>query len=211
MCNVLFVSSLMQCNVCWCIGSGFPFFTPSATNLQCTCGQHVIHTCTCTHVHVHVYVHFYVYMYMYLTCTTFCIYVYTCTLYMGRMPPSSSLPPPPPPHPQDKGRDAMRNLLSQKPYQDVMCDAITILNPKLRVGNLKSVSLLSPSSLCHCHLSHSSLPPSLPLFRVQECRFYDSKMRPLLLVYENPDPSALLQDVHIIFKNGDGEEMVYVD
>ena len=29
-------------------------------------------------------------------------------------------------------------------------------------------------------------------------------MRPLLLVYENPDPSALLQDVHIIFKNGDG-------
>jgi phosphatidylinositol-4,5-bisphosphate 3-kinase len=48
---------------------------------------------------------------------------------------------------KDKGRDAMRNLLSQKPYQDVMCDAITILNPKLRVGNLK----------------------------VQECRFYDSK------------------------------------
>ena len=41
--------------------------------------------------------------------------------------------------------------------------------------------------------------------RVDECRFYDSKMRPLLLVYENPDPSALLQDVHIIFKNGDGE------
>ena len=40
--------------------------------------------------------------------------------------------------------------------------------------------------------------------RVPECRFYDSKMRPLLLVYENPDPSALLQDVHIIFKNGDG-------
>ena len=24
-------------------------------------------------------------------------------------------------------------------------------------------------------------------------------------MYENPDPSALLQDVHIIFKNGDGE------
>ena len=121
-----------------------------------------------------------------------------------------------PPHPQDKGRDAMRNLLSQKPYQDVMCDAITILNPKLRVGNLKSVSLLSPSSLCHCHLSPPSLlPPSLhpshPPSRVQECRFYDSKMRPLLLVYKNPDPSALLQDVHIIFKNGDGEGMVYVD
>ena len=45
------------------------------------------------------------------------------------------------------------------------------------------------------------IPTSL---RVQECRFYDFKMRPLLLVYENPDPSALLQDMHIIFKSGDG-------
>ncbi|CAI8031374.1 Phosphatidylinositol 4,5-bisphosphate 3-kinase catalytic subunit beta isoform [Geodia barretti] len=76
---------------------------------------------------------------------------------------------------KEKGKDAMRDLLSQKGYQQVMCNGITILNPKLRVGGLK----------------------------VDECRFYDSKMRPLLLVYENPDPSALLQDVHIIFKNGD--------
>ena len=27
---------------------------------------------------------------------------------------------------QDKGRDAMRNLLSQKGYQDVMCNGITM-------------------------------------------------------------------------------------
>ena len=51
-------------------------------------------------------------------------------------------------------------------------------------------------------LTHFILLP-----RVQECRFYDSKMRPLLLVYENPDPSALLQDIHIIFKNGDGNDL----
>ena len=38
-----------------------------------------------------------------------------------------------------------------------------------------------------------------------ECKFYDSKLRPLLLVYDNPDPSAVLQDVRIMFKHGDGE------
>ncbi len=40
--------------------------------------------------------------------------------------------------------------------------------------------------------------------RVPECKFFDSKMRPLMLAYDNPDPSAVLQDVRIMFKNGDG-------
>ena len=29
-------------------------------------------------------------------------------------------------------------------------------------------------------------------------------MRPLLMVYDNPDPSSVPQDVRVIFKNGDG-------
>ncbi len=41
--------------------------------------------------------------------------------------------------------------------------------------------------------------------RVPECKFYDSKMHPLLLAYDNPDQSAVLQDVRIMFKHGDGQ------
>jgi len=41
--------------------------------------------------------------------------------------------------------------------------------------------------------------------RVSECKFYDSKMRPLLLVYDNPDVLAVLKDVRIMFKHGDGK------
>ncbi len=40
--------------------------------------------------------------------------------------------------------------------------------------------------------------------RVAECKFYDSKMRPLLLVYDNPDTLSVLKDVRIMFKHGDG-------
>ena len=40
--------------------------------------------------------------------------------------------------------------------------------------------------------------------KVSECKFYDSKMRPLLLVYDNPDTLSVLKDVRIMFKHGDG-------
>ena len=69
---------------------------------------------------------------------------------------------------------------------------LNILSLELLGGRVWCLSIFFFLSFCRC-------------CRVDECRFYDSKMRPLLLVYENPDPSALLQDVHIIFKNGDGE------
>ena len=55
----------------------------------------------------------------------------------------------------------------------------------------------------HVHVLECSV--YLCIHRVSECRFFDSKMRPLLLVYDNPDQSAVLQDVMIMFKNGDGE------
>jgi len=41
---------------------------------------------------------------------------------------------------------------------------------------------------------------------VDKCRFMDSKKRPLYLVFTNTDPEG--PDIHIIFKNGDGKEMV---
>lgn len=46
--------------------------------------------------------------------------------------------------------------------------------------------------------------------RVPECKFYDSKMRPLLLVYDNPDTLSVLKDVRIMFKHGDGKSMTKV-
>ncbi len=45
--------------------------------------------------------------------------------------------------------------------------------------------------------------------RVSECKFYDSKMRPLLLVYDNPDTLSVLKDVRIMFKHGDGTYVFY--
>ena len=42
---------------------------------------------------------------------------------------------------------------------------------------------------------------------VDQCKFMDSKMRPLYLVFENMDELGDL--VRIIFKNGDGECRVY--
>ena len=52
---------------------------------------------------------------------------------------------------------------------------------------------------------HYYLTIGLTLHSVAECRFFDSKMRPLLLVFKNPDTSAEHKDIRIIFKNGDGK------
>ena len=41
------------------------------------------------------------------------------------------------------------------------------------------------------------------MLSVDQCKFMDSKMRPLYLVFENTDELGDL--VRIIFKNGDGE------
>ena len=57
------------------------------------------------------------------------------------------------------------------------------------------------------HISLSIIFIRLGDMRVSECKFYDSKMRPLLLVYDNPDTLSVLKDVRIMFKHGDGEYM----
>lgn len=74
-----------------------------------------------------------------------------------------------------KARDAMKSLLFEPDYRQVMCHCVAIINPKFRLGDM----------------------------RVSECKFYDSKMRPLLLVYDNPDTLSVLKDVRIMFKHGD--------
>ena len=39
--------------------------------------------------------------------------------------------------------------------------------------------------------------------RVDKCKFMDSKMRPLWMVFQNVD--ELADDIRILFKNGDGK------
>ncbi len=39
---------------------------------------------------------------------------------------------------RDKGRDAMRKILSSPAYRDVMCNGVSTLNPRLRLGDLRS-------------------------------------------------------------------------
>ena len=37
---------------------------------------------------------------------------------------------------KDKAREAMRDLLSEQRYRETMCDRISTLNPKLRLGDI---------------------------------------------------------------------------
>lgn len=45
------------------------------------------------------------------------------------------------------------------------------------------------------------------VFRVNKCKYMDSKKKPLFLVFENADPGA--DDVYILFKNGDGNILYF--
>ena len=47
----------------------------------------------------------------------------------------------------------------------------------------------------------------LHIFRVNKCKYMDSKKKPLFLVFENADPGA--DDVYILFKNGDGDILYF--
>jgi phosphatidylinositol-4,5-bisphosphate 3-kinase len=76
---------------------------------------------------------------------------------------------------REKAKEAMQQLLAQYGYQQVINNCVSTLNPKLKLGNVKE----------------------------KECRFYDSKMRPLQMAYCNPDPSVSPSDIRVIFKNGD--------
>jgi len=67
----------------------------------------------------------------------------------------------------------MRNCLGQQNYLEALSDVHSPLDPRLRLGNLK----------------------------IEKCKFMDSKMRPLYLVFQNHD--NLGSDVYLIFKNGD--------
>lgn len=81
---------------------------------------------------------------------------------------------------EDKSRDSrdkkiiqMQEILKQKYYQETLSHVINPLDPAYKLG----------------------------LLRITKCKFMDSKMKPLWLVFENADKTA--QDVYLIFKNGD--------
>lgn len=73
----------------------------------------------------------------------------------------------------------MHETLRQKYYQDALGKVISPLDPSLKMGYM----------------------------RIQKCRFMDSKMKPLWLVFENDDSEA--RDTYLIFKNGDGKQTKY--
>lgn len=69
----------------------------------------------------------------------------------------------------------MQEILEQKFYQETFTNVINPLNPIFKFGRLK----------------------------IKKCKFMDSKMKPLWLVFENYDSDA--GDIYLIFKNGDGK------
>lgn len=82
----------------------------------------------------------------------------------------------------DKSRDSrekkivlMQDMLCQKYYQETLCNVINPLNQVYKLGPI----------------------------RVDKCKFMDSKMKPLWLVFENVDMNA--DNIYLIFKNGDGK------
>ena len=75
---------------------------------------------------------------------------------------------------RDKKIAQMQDILGQKYYQETLSNVINPLDPMYKLGRLKT----------------------------KKCKFMDSKMKPLWLVFENYDRTCA-QDVFLIFKNGD--------
>jgi DUF917 family protein len=75
---------------------------------------------------------------------------------------------------RDKLKQSMQNILNQGLYKDAIKDVVNPLNPKQKLGQVK----------------------------IGKCKFMDSKMKPLWLVFSNEDLGA--EDIQIIYKNGDG-------
>ena len=76
---------------------------------------------------------------------------------------------------REKKISLMQDILAQKFYQETLGNVISTLNPVHKLGNLVA----------------------------NKCKFMDSKMKPLWLVFENSDQDAA--NIFIIFKNGDGK------
>jgi len=68
----------------------------------------------------------------------------------------------------------MHDIIAQKYYQEALLHIINPLNPIYKLGSI----------------------------RVNKCKFMDSKMKPLWLVFKNEDEDSI--DTYLIFKNGDG-------
>lgn len=76
---------------------------------------------------------------------------------------------------REKQKSKMQDITSRRYYKDALSNVISPLNPRYRLGHIK----------------------------VEKCKFMDSKMKPLWLVFSNDDFGA--EDVFVIYKNGDGK------
>lgn len=75
---------------------------------------------------------------------------------------------------RERKLNLMHDIIGQKYYQEALLNIINPLNPVYMLGSIK----------------------------INKCKFMDSKMKPLWLVFNNEDEDAA--DVYLIFKNGDG-------
>ena len=75
---------------------------------------------------------------------------------------------------RDRKISLMQDIIGQKYYQEALLNIINPLNPVYKLGSI----------------------------RISKCKFMDSKMKPLWLVFKNEDEDA--SDIYLIFKNGDG-------
>lgn len=75
---------------------------------------------------------------------------------------------------RDKLKQTMQNILHQSYYREAFQQIISPLNPRQKLDKIK----------------------------IEKCKFMDSKMKPLWLVFSNDDFGV--EDTSIIFKNGDG-------
>ena len=88
----------------------------------------------------------------------------------------------------------MQDILKEQSYAEGFASILSPLNPCLKLNQLLYV--------CVCVCKYICMYTIIFLRRPEKCKFMDSKMKPLWLVFENADKDG--KDVYQIFKHGDG-------
>lgn len=109
---------------------------------------------------------------------------------------------------REKLKQSMQNILSQSLYKDSIKDIVNPLNPRQKLGKSKLILIKIKLIISLPPLSLLSSYKSSGQVKIEKCKFMDSKMKPLWLVFSNDDLGA--QDIQIIYKNGDGKIFVKV-
>lgn len=96
----------------------------------------------------------------------------------------------------------MQDSLREQSYAEGFTNILSPLDPSLKIDQLRctsSVCMYACVVLCVvlCCMHHC-----VYVYRPEKCKFMDSKMKPLWLVFENADKEG--KDIYQIFKHGDG-------